>query len=102
MCKRKRNHVANQLKYAKKKYFSRLSPTNPKSFWKAVKVLTKESSRIPVIKDDGGNFISDDAAKATIINNFFSICFNTNIPPLYGNDKSTFFDAVSCYPSEKL
>ena len=99
--KKKRNHVANQLKHAKK-YFSRLSPTNSKSFWKTVKVLTKEGSRIPTIKDDSGNIISDDAVKATIINNFFSTCFNMNIPPLSDNDKRTFFNEIPCTPSPDI
>ena len=51
--------------------------------------------RIPFIKDDSGNIISDDAAKTTTINDFFSTCFNVNIPPLSDNDKSTFSDNIS-------
>ena len=73
------NDVANQLKHTKKKYFSQLCP---KSFWKTVKVMTNENSTIPIIKDDSGNIISDEAAKATI-NNFFSTCFNEKIPPFF-------------------
>ena len=48
-------------------YFSRLDPKNAKTFWKTVKVLTKEKSRIPFLKDDSGNVTFDDAAKATSI-----------------------------------
>ena len=99
--KKKRN-VANQLKHAKKKYFSQLCPSKPKSFWRTVKVMTKENSRIPIIKDDSGNIIiSDDAAKATIINNFFSTCFN-EVPPLTDNDISTYFADVASNPPPDL
>ena len=100
--KKKRNDVANQLKHAKKKYFSQLCPSKPKSFWRTVKVMTKENSRIPIIKDDSGNIISDDAAKATIINNFFSTCFNEKVPPLTDNDKSAYFADVTSNPSPDL
>ena len=69
--KRRRNDVANKLKYAKKKFFSHLTPSNPKSFWKTTKVLTKGISRIPFLKDDSGKIITDDTAKATTLNDFF-------------------------------
>ena len=80
--KKVRNNVANKLKSAKKKFFTRLRPSNSKSFWKTVKVLTKVDSRIPVLKNDRGAPITDDTTKASILNNFFSECFNTSVPPL--------------------
>ena len=64
--KKIRNNVDNKLKSAKKKFFARPHPSNSKSFWKTVKVLTKEDSRIPIIKDDCGAIIMDDNAKASI------------------------------------
>ena len=64
--------------------------------------MTKENSRIPIIKDDSGNIISDDAAKATIINNFFSTCLNEKVPPLTDNDISTYFADVASNPPPDL
>ena len=75
--KRKRNQVANQLKHAKKIFFSSLNPSNPKSFWKATKVVTKKESRIPSLMSDNGEVTSDTCRKAATLNRFFSNCFNT-------------------------
>ena len=71
--KKKRNQVANELKRAKKKFFKSLNPSNPKSFWKAAKIMTKKKSRIPVLKPENGELISDDYEKAEALNKFFSV-----------------------------
>ena len=39
--KKKRNNVANMIKNAKSRYFKQLNPSNPKTFWKLVKCLSK-------------------------------------------------------------
>ena len=70
-----------------RKNISCLSPTTPKSFWKTVKALTKENSRILTIKDDSGDIISHDTAKVTTTNNYL---IPVNIPPLSNNDKRDF------------
>ena len=77
----KRN-VTKKLKRAKKNFFKSLDPSNPKSFWKAAKIMTKKKSRIPVLKPENGELISDDLEKAETLNKFFSNCFNTCEPPL--------------------
>ena len=73
----------------KKKSFSHLNPSDPKSFWKTVKLLTKEETRIPYIEDEAGVTISDAKVKASMLNDFFSKCFNTSSPPLSDEDKHT-------------
>ena len=89
--KRKWNDVANKLKYAKKKFFSHLTPSNPKSFWKTTKVLTKGVSRIPFLKDDSGKIITDDTT------------FNSCVAPLSESDRLIFSNLTSSdCPSELL
>ena len=84
----KRNKVANQLKSAKKKYLSHLNLSDPKLFWKTVKQITKEDSRIPCIAGENGDIISSDELKASVVNNYFSKCFNT-IPLLTDDARAT-------------
>ena len=86
--KKKRNKVANMIKDAKLKFFKGLNPSNPKSFWKVVKYLTKQTSSIPILEDCHEQAIHDDAAKATLLNDFFSGCFNDAQPPLSMSDYS--------------
>lgn len=50
-----------------------------------VKCLTKQTS-IPVLKDYQGKAIHDDAKKASLLNEFFSSCFNDAHPPLSMSD----------------
>ena len=40
-----------------------------------------------------GATITDDAAKASLLNNFFSDCFNTDIHPLTSSDETTLSSA---------
>ena len=40
--KKKRNNVVNMIKSAKTRYFKQLNPSNPKTFWKLVKRLSKQ------------------------------------------------------------
>ena len=84
--KRKRNKVANMIKKAKSNYFKKFNPSNPKTFWKATKYLTKKSSTIPTLLDCDGNSVQDDREKATLLNDFFSQCFNHSHPPLSAAD----------------
>ena len=60
--KKKRNKVANMIKIAKAKFFMGLNLSNPKSFWKVTKYLTKQTSSIPILKDCDGNAIHDDVS----------------------------------------
>ena len=70
------------IKSTKLKYFKQLNPSNPKSFWKVVKYLTRQTSAIPILKDSQERPIHDDTEKATLLNEFFSSCFNDAQAPL--------------------
>ena len=65
-----------------REFFKGLNPSNPKTYWKLTKYLTKQSTSIPVLKDDDGNTIQDDTEKAELLNDFFSKCFNRSLSPL--------------------
>ena len=79
-------YLLNIKSQHKSKYFKKLNPSNPKAFWKATKYLTKRSSTIPTLLDCDGNALQDDKEKATLLNNFFSQCFNHSYPPLSAAD----------------
>ena len=80
------NRITNMIRDAKSKFFKGLNPSNPKTFWKLTKYLTKQSTSIPVLKDDYGNTIQDDTEKAELLNNFFSKCLNRSVSPLDETD----------------
>ena len=84
--KKKRNILANKLKQAKQKFFSNLDPSNPKTFWKTAKVVTKKDTRIPQLQSDGTGLITDNCDKANTLNDYFSTCFNNSVPPLSDAD----------------
>ena len=75
--KKKQNKVTNLLKSAKLNFFVNLDPSNPKAFWKVTKFLTKQPTTIPILHDEGGNIIRNDAEKAKLLNDFFTKCFNS-------------------------
>ena len=84
--KKQRNMITNMLRSAKLNFFKNLDPSSPKSFWKVAKFLTKQSSTIPILQDDYGDTIQDDTEKASLLNDFFSKCFNRALPPLGRTD----------------
>ena len=63
--KKRQNKVANMIKNAKSRY---LNPSNPKSY---SKLVTKQTSSIPILKDFQEKAIYDDNEKATLLNEFF-------------------------------
>ena len=77
--KKKRKKVANLLKRSKAMFFSRANLSDPKSFWKAVKVGQKKESQVPCLMSTNGDVISDNTAKANLLNNFFYSCFNHKV-----------------------
>ena len=98
---KKRNKVANMLKSVKLKYFKKLK-SNPKHFLKVVKCLTKQTSSIPILKDNNENAIHNDAEKATLLNNFFSFCFNDAYPPINMSDYNQLSQPDQCSCPEEL
>ena len=83
--KQVRNNVVQELRRAKKHYFRKLDPSNPKQFWKTVKLMTKSTSSIPVLERNNVTAIKN-SDKATMLNQYFSECFNKAQPPLSSGD----------------
>ena len=79
--KEQRNKVVNELCRSKSHFFRSFNPSNPKQFWKIAKLLNKNSSSIPSLVKNGYT-ATTDSDKATMLNGFFSECFNTAQPPL--------------------
>ena len=75
------NRVFSQLRSAKANYFNRINPHDAKQFWKTVNYLNKVKSSIPVLTRDDVTARSDKE-KADMISEYFTTCFNRNIPPL--------------------
>ena len=71
-----------ELHCAKRSYFQKLNPKNPKEFWKAIKYLSKKQSSIPILTDEDGKEAATGLQKADMLNSFFSKCFNPSSTPL--------------------
>ena len=71
----------NQLRLAKKSYFSSVDHSNPKLFWKACKLMYKQSSTIPVLSTST-LIATSNREKADMLNDYFVANFNTSYPPL--------------------
>ena len=81
-----RNRVTSEIRTSKRKYFdTHLNGTCRKRYWQAVKYLRGEKSSIPSLKVDAVNVITD-IDKANALNEFFSECFNSPLPPLNNDD----------------
>ena len=76
-----RNQTLQQLRTAKHSYLAQLNPRDPKAFWKTVKFLSKNQNSIPTLTQ-GETVASQSTEKASMLNNFFSSCFNTAFLPL--------------------
>ena len=77
-----RNKLVSNLCGAKKEYMKKLCnlSSNTKKFWSAMKKLNNSSSSIPTLLHN--NFTaSSDKEKASMLNQFFSNCFNRSEPP---------------------
>ena len=70
------------MRRAKRDYFQKLNPKNPKEFWKAIKYLSKKQSSIPTLVDEDGKEAANGLQKANMLNSFFSKCFNRSSAPL--------------------
>ena len=62
----------------------------------------KMEIRIPFLKLSNSEIISDDGEKASMLNNFFSQCFNSSLPELSEDDCSTFVDTDISNSNEEL
>jgi len=91
-----RNRVISMLRKGKQAYMRSLQSTNAKQFWRAVKILNgKSSSSIPVLRCDGEEACTDHA-KATMLNNYFSSCFNQSLPPLSESSDLSHTNSQEC------
>ena len=95
-----RNKALKLLREAKRTYFAGLKP-NSKQFWKTVKLQTGNLSTIPTLKR-GHVEASSDTDKATMLNEFFSECFNQSLPPLTTEDVACFRTRPDACPDELL
>ena len=75
------NSVTSMIRKSQATYFKNINPANKKLFWKTIKYLNKQRSSIPTLSENNVS-ASTDSAKATLLNDFFSSCFNTAVPPL--------------------
>ena len=89
-----RNKVVYLLRSGKRDYIKKLRMSNPKDFWKLIKQLTKNppNSSIPTLSYEGRTAISSKD-KASMINDYFSTCFNTMVSPL--EDQADLSDCIS-------
>ena len=90
-----RNKTVTMLRNAKKAFFNKLNTADKKQFWKTMKYLWKEQNTIPVLSHNGSSAHNDND-KANMLNNLFSQCFNTKLPPLTPRDCHRFTTSGEC------
>ena len=96
-----RNRVTRSVRYAKRKFERGISlevKENPKSFWKYVRSKTKTRTGISDLKNDKGEWITNDKDKATELNEFFSSVFtkeeDDELPDFSSKTDSSISDIV--------
>ena len=92
-----RNRVVHMVKRGKRDYLNNLKSASSKDFWKAVKNLNGRQCSLPTLNHSGETATSDNE-KATMLNNFFSSCFNQSIPPISPSGGSERLDPIDCPP----
>ena len=75
------NSVVSMIRKSRSTYFKNLNTSNKKQFWKTIKYLSKQKSTIPTLSSNDVS-ASTDSSKASTLNDFFSSCFNSAVPPL--------------------
>jgi len=69
------------MRKAKGHFFKNFNPSSSKQFWKTVKILNKNNVSIPALVRNGTT-VTKDFDKASMLNQYFSECFNMAQPPL--------------------
>ena len=82
-----RNKVVSMIRQSKQSYFDKMDSADSSNFWKFVCRLNQKQSLIPTLQSNGIPVVTS-ANKATVLNNYFYSCFNTNFPPLQNNDSA--------------
>ena len=85
------------LKRGKRDYLNNLKSASSKDFWKVVKNLNGSQCTIPTLNHSGETATSDNE-KATMLNNFFSSCFNHSIPLISPSSGSERPNPIDCPP----
>ena len=105
-----RNAIVSKIWSAKQIFFEKLaSPTNDsKKFWSIIRTLQPRSPSSCSLSS-GSVTVTTDTDKATILNDFFTSCFNqTTVPPSYSTINPTTnrdldpFDCVSDEVCDRL
>ena len=99
--RRPRSKVVKLLRSAKSLYFQSLNAENKKQFWKVVKYLNKQQSPIPTLHYQDST-AETNSEKASLLNWFFSTCFNRDIPPFSPADIGQHTVQFDSYPDELL
>ena len=94
--KHTRNCIVRELRKAKRAFFSQMSSSDPKAFWKLYKIITRRESIIPTLFDQTtGEEFTNSRAKANILNRQFSKNFNYSSPHSTA-DGDFIFDSIEC------
>lgn len=96
-----RNKTVTMMRNAKKSFFSSLCMADKKKFWKTMKLLRKDQSTIPFLSYNDMT-AQDDSGKANMLNEFFSECFNSVLPPLSNQEKLSLRQPAEECPEELL
>ena len=92
-----RNKVVHMVKRGKRDYLNNLKSASSNNFWKAVKNFNGRQCSIPTLNHSGVT-ASSDSEKVTMLNDFFSSCFNQSIPPISLTSDSERLDPMDCPP----
>ena len=90
------------LQDAKQQYFNSLPSSSSKKFWKTVKLLSKKEVSIPTLNADDGITAVTDGEKSSMLNYYFSRCWNRSQPPLseyFMNDTEEVGDSSNVFCS---
>ena len=90
------------LQDAKQQYFNSLSSSSSKKFWKTVKLVSKKEVSIPTLNADDGITAVTDEEKSSMLNYYFSRCWNRSQPPLseyFMNDTEEVGDSSDLFSS---
>ena len=101
--KKLRNKVMKMLREAKNSYLNRLNVGSKKQFWKGVKVLSKQQSKIPTLHHQEAT-AETNYEKDTMLNEYFSSWINASVPPLSQLDveNQTHIESGSTCPEDFL
>ena len=71
-----RNRITKEIRIAKMKFFRNTDTSNPKTYWKLFKILTKTQSSVLILQGPNCGHVTSDIEKANILNTVFASNFN--------------------------